>query len=161
MLINLFILMGMITMAYFGAKVWMWTIAAALVLYQQSAPVWMLGTVVGLLAFFSIQPLRKYVFSKMVMAVLDKLGIMPVISETEKTAIEAGNVWVDAELFSGAPNFHKINEEKWERLGAEEKSFMENQVATVCKMVDDWETYEDRELPKEVWDYIKKERFLV
>lgn len=147
-------------MAYFGAKIWMWTIASAVVLHYLKAPIPVMGTIVGVLAFFSVTPLRKYIFSKTVMVVLDKLGIMPVISETEKTAIEAGNVWVDAELFSGNPNFQKINKEPWERLEGDEKKFMENQVATVCKMVDDWGVYEDRDLPPEVWDYIKKEKFL-
>ena len=45
---------------------------------------------------------------------------MPVISDTEKVAIEAGSVWVDAELFSGSPNFQKINKESWDRLEGEE-----------------------------------------
>lgn len=147
-------------MAYFGAKIWMWAIAAALFLKLINAPVWIFATIVGVLAFFSIPPLRKYLFSKTIMVILDKLGIMPVISDTEKVAIEAGSVWVDAELFSGSPNFQKINKESWDRLEGEEKDFLENQVNTVCSMVTDWSIYEDRDLPEEVWEYLKKEKFL-
>ena len=155
-----FVLVAIIAMAYFGAKIWMWTIFAALALkYLQVSDV-VLVSMVGVLAFFSIPVLRKYIFSKTVMVVLDKLGIMPVISETEKVAIEAGSVWVDAELFSGSPNFNKINENKWERLEGEEKDFINHQVKKVCSMVNDWEVYEDRDLPGDVWDYLKKEKFL-
>lgn len=153
-----FVVVG-IAMAYFGAKLWMWTIAAALGFNLIGAPNWLTYSAVGVLAFFTITPLRKYIFSKTVMTVLDKMGIMPAISDTEKVAIEAGSVWVDAELFSGNPNFAKINSESWERLAGEEKDFIDNQVETVCAMVDDWSVYQDRDLPQEVWDYLKKEKF--
>jgi acyl-CoA dehydrogenase len=153
------VILATIAMAYFGAKIWMWTIFSALALKYLGVQVEVMYAVVGVLAFFSITPLRKYLFSKTVMVVLDKLGIMPVISETEKVAIEAGSVWVDAELFSGCPNFQKINEEKWERLEGDEKDFINNQVQKVCSMVSDWEVYEDGDLPDEVWEYLKKEKF--
>lgn len=160
-MLNIFVaLFVTICMAYLGAKIWMWAVASAVILKVLSAPIWLTFSVVGVFVFFSLVPLRKYIFSKTIMFVLDKLGIMPVISDTEKTAIEAGSVWVDAELFSGSPDFHKINDEKWERLDGDEKSFIDNQVNKVCQMVDDWSVYQDKDLPDEVWDYLKKEKFL-
>ena len=32
-------------------------------------------------------------------------GMVPRISETEQTALEAGTVWLDGEFFSGRPDF--------------------------------------------------------
>lgn len=146
-------------LAFFGARLWMWAIFASLSLVSLNAPDWLTVVVAGGLVAFSLPPIRKLIFTKPLMMVIEKLGLAPAISETEKTAIEAGSVWVDAELFSGAPNFDKINSEPWQRLEGEEKDFIDHQVEKVCSMVDDWEVYQDRDLPEEVWDYLKKEKF--
>ena len=138
----------------------MWTIASAVALHLLAAPIWLCATIVGVLAFFSITPLRKHIFSKTVMVVMDKLGIMPVISETEKTAIEAGSVWVDADFFQVIQISKTSTKKNGKDFEGDEKKFIENQVNTVCNMVTDWSVFEDRDLPDEVWDYLKKEKFL-
>jgi acyl-CoA dehydrogenase len=46
------------------------------------------------------------------------------------------------------------------RLTPEEKAFLDGPVETLCRMPDDWQiTHELRDLPPNVWEYIKKERF--
>src|SRR5690606_15194032 len=44
-------------------------------------------------------------------------------------------------------------------LTEEEQKFLDGPVEELCSMVDDWDVYQDRDLPKEAWDFIKKERF--
>jgi acyl-CoA dehydrogenase len=84
---------------------------------------------------------------------------MPVISETERVALEAGAVWVDAELFSGKPDWNRVRKEPYNKLSTEEQSFVDNQVKNVTALCTDWDIYQNRDLPKNVWEYLKKERF--
>lgn len=39
------------------------------------------------------------------------------------TAIKAGNVWLEQELFSGKPNFKRLMNQKLSSLTAEEQTF--------------------------------------
>ncbi|GLO60799.1 acyl-CoA dehydrogenase [Vibrio sp. MACH09] len=86
--------------------------------------------------------------------------VLPPLSDTEKEAMEAGSVWWDGELFSGSPDWQKLHHYPKPTLTAEEQSFIDNEVETLLEMIDDHKIVkEDRDLPKEVWDYILKERF--
>ncbi len=87
--------------------------------------------------------------------------MLPKISETEEIALQAGNVWIEAELFSGRPNFKRIISEPYNNLTKAERDFMNNQVEQLCAMTDDWQVFSNRDLSKESWSYIKKEKFLV
>ncbi|MGH6785168.1 MAG: acyl-CoA dehydrogenase family protein, partial [Sphingomicrobium sp.] len=45
-------------------------------------------------------------------------------------------------------------------LTEQEKRFLDHEVETVCKMVDDWKCeFEDKDLPPEVWQYLKDKKF--
>ena len=35
-------------------------------------------------------------------------GVLPAMSETEREALEAGDVWWDADLFTGSPNWRRL-----------------------------------------------------
>ncbi|MBY7955356.1 acyl-CoA dehydrogenase [Vibrio fluvialis] len=86
--------------------------------------------------------------------------VLPPLSNTEKEAMEAGSVWWDGELFSGKPDFKKLHHYPKPTLSAEEQSFMDNELETLLSMLDDHKIVKhDRDLPKEVWDYLRKERF--
>jgi len=103
---------------------------------------------------------RKDLVSKPLVALINKLGLMPRISETEKTALRAGTIWVDGEFFSGKPNFDKIFQESYPSLSEEEQAFLDTQTNTVCEMTNDWEVFKKRDLSTEVWQYLKDEKFL-
>ncbi|TFH92823.1 acyl-CoA dehydrogenase [Vibrio ouci] len=86
--------------------------------------------------------------------------VLPPLSSTEKEAMEAGSVWWDGELFSGRPDFTKLHQYPKPTLSAEEQSFMDNELNTLLEMLDDHKIVkEDRDLPEEVWQYLRKERF--
>ncbi|MDA0110018.1 acyl-CoA dehydrogenase [Vibrio sp. La 4.2.2] len=86
--------------------------------------------------------------------------VLPPLSATEKEAMEAGSVWWDGELFSGTPNFKTLHQYPKPTLSAAEQSFMDNELETLLEMLDDNKIVkEDRDLPKEVWEYLRKERF--
>lgn len=86
---------------------------------------------------------------------------LPTISKTEQEAIDAGNTWWEKELFCGQPDWKQLLAMPTTVLTAEEQSFLDNQVETLCAMLNDWEiTQRDNDLPKAAWDYLKKEKFL-
>lgn len=86
--------------------------------------------------------------------------VVPPISETERDAIEAGTVWWDGELFTGNPNWNRLLAMPPAKLSAEEQAFIDGPVRELCAMVDDWKiNWEDRDLPREVWDFLPKKKF--
>lgn len=86
--------------------------------------------------------------------------VLPPLSDTEKEAMEAGSVWWDGDLFSGSPDWQKLHHYPKPTLTAEEQSFIDNEVETLLEMIDEYQIVsKDRDMPKEVWDYILKERF--
>ncbi|CAM3219356.1 Acyl-coenzyme A dehydrogenase [Vibrio neptunius] len=86
--------------------------------------------------------------------------VLPPLSSTEKEAMEAGSVWWDGELFSGRPDFTKLHKYPTPTLSAEEQSFVDNELETLLSMLDDQKIVkQDRDLPPEVWQYLRKERF--
>jgi len=89
-------------------------------------------------------------------------GLMPTMSDTEREALEAGSVWIDRELFSGRPDLSRLAAIPYSadaELTAEEQAFLDGPVNDVCRLVDDWQLQRRRELPPEVWDLLKRERF--
>jgi acyl-CoA dehydrogenase len=85
--------------------------------------------------------------------------LVPRISETERQALEAGTVWVDGDLFSGRPDFRRMLREPYPGLDERERAFLDGPVETLCTMVNEWELSRSRELPEEVWRYLKEQRF--
>jgi acyl-CoA dehydrogenase len=106
----------------------------------------------------NVPMLRRTLISDRVFSIFKK--IMPSMSSTEREALEAGSVWWDGELFSGKPDWSKLLDTPAPRLSPEERAFIDGPTETLCRMIDDWAiTQEDRDLPPEVWAYIKEQGF--
>jgi acyl-CoA dehydrogenase len=87
-------------------------------------------------------------------------GVLPSMSDTEREALEAGDVWWDADLFTGNPDWAKLLSNPPATLTEEEKAFLHGPVDELCAMLDDWKiNWEWRDLPPEAWDYIKRQKF--
>jgi acyl-CoA dehydrogenase len=85
---------------------------------------------------------------------------LPSMSDTEREALEAGDVWWDADLFTGNPDWSKLLATAPATLTAEEQAFLDGPVEQLCAMLDDWKiNWEWRDLPPEAWDFIKREKF--
>src|SRR5258708_2810915 len=86
--------------------------------------------------------------------------VLPSLSDTEREAIEAGDVWWDADLFSGNPDWAKLLAFPQAALTDDEKAFLAGPVEELCGMLDDWRiNWEWRDLPPEVWAYLKAHKF--
>ena len=68
----------------------------------------------------NVRPLRKALITRPFMKAYLKL--LPSMSQTEREALEAGTVWWDGELFTGAPKWSKLLSAKAPKLSAEEQA---------------------------------------
>ncbi len=86
--------------------------------------------------------------------------MLPSMSDTEREALEAGNVWWDGELFSGMPQWDRLMSYPAPKLSDEEQAFLDGPCEELCARLDDWDICHNRaDMPKEVWDFIIKNRF--
>ncbi|MGD8427563.1 MAG: acyl-CoA dehydrogenase [Balneolaceae bacterium] len=145
--------------AYWGTPLWMWAIAGFIALWGFEAPVWLFVVYGALVVLFNVKPIRRVLLTGPLMKLLDALNFLPAISETERTAIEAGNVWVDAELFSGKPDLKRLANESYPDLSQEEKNFLDGPVEKLCSMVDDWDVFVRKGFTDEVWEFMREHKF--
>ena len=152
-IVALFTILG-----FFGAPLVLWTLAATALLYGLGAPAWLWIVFGAAAVVLNVTPLRR-VMSLAVMKTMKALKLLPVISKTEKEAIDAGTVWVEAELFSGRPDFCRLLEQPYPELTGQEQAFLDGPVKQACDMSDDWEVHQRRDLSPETWDFLKRQRF--
>ncbi|MCK1711645.1 MULTISPECIES: acyl-CoA dehydrogenase [unclassified Bradyrhizobium] len=87
-------------------------------------------------------------------------GVLPAMSDTEREALEAGDVWWDADLFTGNPDWSKLLDVAPAKLTDEEQAFLNGPVDELCAMLDEWKIFwELRDLPQDVWHFVKREKF--
>ncbi len=166
----------------------LWTIVVALLIFLAlafrglgflawvvAAGIWLLGwritgiasprlfegcaiALISLAALFGLPPLRRILVSRFVMPTFAK--VLPRIGDTERIALEAGTVWWDGDLFGGMPQWQKLLDFQVPPLRADEQAFLDGPVEELCRRISDWDIYQLRDLPPEIWDFIKRERFL-
>ena len=144
-------------------KLWqVWLLATALA-YPGAVIAGHLGAqiilvILLLLGIFLIPRIRLLIFTKPLFNAMRKA--LPPIGLTERIALEAGSVWWDAELFQGNPNWKELSELEATELTEEEQSFVDNEVNTLCSMINSYEIVANQDLPEEVWRYIFDNGFL-
>lgn len=146
-------------LGYTGAPLLLWTLAIYAFLFGVKAPMWLFIAFTVVALIFNIKTIRRALVSAPIMKLLDVLNFLPTISETEQTAIEAGNVWIEGELFSGKPDFKRILNENYPTLTQEEQDFIDGPVEKLCSMVNDWDVFVKKDFEEETWDYMRNEGF--
>ncbi|TDK33802.1 acyl-CoA dehydrogenase [Luteimonas terrae] len=105
-----------------------------------------------------IAPVRKALVTTPLLSFFRK--VLPPLSQTERIALETGSVGFEGELFTGDPDWQKLLDYPKPQLTAEEQAFLDGPVETLCGMINDWEiTHVHADLPPELWDYIKQNKF--
>ncbi len=158
-------LLAFLLLAYVGRPFWGWVVAGACSLVALSTIVgtdsttWRVtaGILLAAAILFGVRPLRAAILGRPLLAALSP--IFPKMSDTERIALDAGTVWWDAELFSGAPNWKRILDFRPTPLTSEEQAFLDGPCETLCRMIDDDRVRREGDLPREAWDYIVRERF--
>lgn len=110
-----------------------------------------------LAVIFGLPPIRRVLVSRFAMKLM--APVLPRLGETERIALEAGTVWWDAELFSGLPHWKKLLDFHPQPLNAEEQAFVDGPVTELCGMIDDWQVQQLRDLPPNVWEFMKQKGF--
>ncbi|MEK6628442.1 MAG: acyl-CoA dehydrogenase family protein, partial [Bdellovibrionota bacterium] len=145
---------------YFSAPLIVWAVALFVILLGLGTSPVFLFLYSALMLIFLIKPLRTVLVSKILMDVMKKLGVVPQISATERTALEAGVVWIEKDLFSGKPDFEKILKEPYAELTKEEKDFINGPVEELCLLTNPWKVWKNKEVPAEAWQFVKDKGFL-
>ena len=117
-----------LALGFIGVPLWLWTLAALGFGWWLGAPLWLLIPIALIGLFFNLRPLRARFLTGALARRMKAAGILPVISETERIALEAGTVWMDGELFSGKPALRKILDQPYPGLSAETEAFLEGPV---------------------------------
>ncbi len=119
-------------------------------------PLWLILGAIGVV--LNVPQLRRRWISDPVFSLFRT--VLPTMSATEREALEAGSVWWDAELFSGRPRWQRLLDADPPRLSEREQAFLDGPVEELCRMLDDWRiTHHDRDLPPEVWRFLKTQGF--
>ena len=136
--------LALVAFTVFGEGAWVWKI--------------LLWLIVGVMVLLNLVEVRREKITKPLLAIYRKM--LPSMSDTEREALEAGNVWWDGELFSGMPEWDKLMSYPAPQLSEEEQAFVDGPCQELCRMIDDWQIcHELADMPKEVWDYIIEKRF--
>ena len=110
------------------------------------------------LALFNVGPIRKGLITAPFLKVYKRM--LPSMSQTEREALEAGTVWWDGQLFTGKPDWTKLQAAKVPALTAEEQAFVDGPCEELCRMIDDFDiTHRRGDMPKEIWDFLKSKGF--
>ncbi|MHC5064923.1 MAG: acyl-CoA dehydrogenase [Planctomycetota bacterium] len=144
---------------FLGLAGWLWVLGTASAMWLLGAPFWLWFIFVPLAAVGTLPVLRRRLLSDRILAFMKAAKLLPVISETERVAIDAGDVWVDGELFSGKPNLQHLNNSPYPSLTEAEQAFIDGPTERVCLLTNDWEVHKNKDLTPAVWNYLKKEKF--
>jgi acyl-CoA dehydrogenase len=159
-LIHLGLVIALLTSWYKGLSFWIISALLAAVIsacFDPGILFWIIYIPINIVLL--VPQIRTMLISARLVSLINKLHLMPSISETEKVALRAGDVWIDGDFFSGSPDFKKILSEPYPELTNEEKDFLNNEVEEVCKMTNDYKVFAQRDLSPDAWQYLKDKKF--
>ncbi len=130
---------------------WRLTGIASPLVFQATVVVLVTAAVLG-----GVPALRRHLVTRFLMPRFAR--VLPRLGDTERIALEAGSVWWDADLFSGMPDWQKLLDFQPQPLSDEERAFLDGPVNDFCARLDDWEVYQQRDLPAEIWAMIREYR---
>ena len=156
---------GAIYLAYNRVNLFAATVAAgaallAYTIFGSGSFLWLLflWLLYGLMVVPNLREFRREKITRPALRIYRTM--LPSMSDTERDALEAGNVWWDGELFSGMPDWDRLMSFPAPRLSDEEQAFLDGPCEELCRMLDDWEISHERgDMPPDVWQFIKKHRF--
>ena len=94
---------------FFGDGAWLWNLV--------------LLAVFAAMVVLNMVDFRREKLAKPLLSIYRKM--LPSMSDTEREALEAGNVWWDGELFSGMPEWDRLMSYPAPKLSDEEQAFMD------------------------------------
>jgi len=150
---------------FVGHAWWSWVAGGALLMlgWAVSGNVSVVGFVLVAAAFGAIAALtglpewRRRFLTPFLMSQVGR--ILPRLGDTERIALEAGTVWWDRDLFSGAPDWPRLFDFRAQALSGREQAFLDGPVERLCEMLNEWDISQAGDLSEEVWRFLADERF--
>ena len=87
-------------------------------------------------------------------------NIMPKISETESAALNSGTSSIDKDLFIGKLDLNDILKKYNVSLSYFEQNYIDSKTTKLCEMLNTYEIEKKQDLPNNVWEYIKLNKFM-
>lgn len=115
------------------------------------------GLFLAFIILFGLPPVRRQLFSRRVFELMRKQNLS--FSSTESEALEAGDVGFEAQFFTGRPDWDALEALTALQLTEEEQSFLDNEVVTLCSMLDQWQITRSMQIPEAVWQYLRQHGF--
>jgi acyl-CoA dehydrogenase len=121
---------------------------------------WLVGillwaVIIGVIVMLRVKPVRLMLTNALFQRAVESI---PKLSKTEEEALNAGDTWLEEDIFRGTPN--------WSRLASvstvlteEEQAFLDHETEILCSMLDEWQITQARDLPDNVWAYLKENGF--
>ena len=117
-------------------------------------------SILGVILLLSISAIRRKLITNFIYSFIKKNNLLPAISHSEKIVLgESGENWIEENFFRGEIDSKKIFSENYNKLSREEQLFLEKEVNELCEMVTDWEIFQNRDLPENVWNYLQEAGF--
>lgn len=105
-----------------------------------------------------VPPIRRNILTRVVMKMIAPM--LPKLGDTERIALEAGTVWFDGELFTGAPDWKKLLDFEVGELSEEEQAFLDGPCEEFCRMISAHDTRQRGQLSDDAWQFAKDKGFL-
>jgi acyl-CoA dehydrogenase len=86
-------------------------------------------------------------------------GVMPTISKTEQIALGCGTIGFDRDIFTGNPSLKHLLETYKPVLTTEEQAYLDNEVNTLCSLINDHDVVNNKDFTKEAWDCMRDDGF--
>ena len=145
-------------LAYFALPFFFWAAISLVLLWGIGLSITPFLWLLAILSICVIKPIRAQLITRVIFVIVKLAKIFPEVSDTERIALEAGDTWVDKDLFSGRPKISKLMKESYPKLAEDEQAFLDGPIEELCQMVDDWDVTKKREFPEKVWTFIKEKR---
>ena len=85
--------------------------------------------------------------------------VLPKISETEKTALNTGDIGIEKDFLTGDVKKKKILSQKFPVFSKAEKNFLTKQVENLCEISSEWDFLKTKKLSLQEEAMLKKEKF--
>lgn len=105
----------------------------------------------------NFRPLRMTFITKIILKLARRT--LPPLSNTEREAIESGNIGWEAVFYTGEINFSKLKDIAPAKLSKKEKDFIHGPLDQLCGMLDNWSLHKQQRIPEDVLAFLKKHKF--
>lgn len=121
---------------------------------------WLVGillwaVIISVIVMLRVKPVRLMLTNALFQRAVKSI---PKLSKTEEEALNAGDTWLEEDIFRGTPNWNRLASVSTS-LTEEEQAFLDHETEILCSMLDEWQITQAGDLPDNVWAYLKENGF--